>query len=985
MVGRLYHVAGAAALAAGDAAAASRLSEGALAADPFDEAALRLLMDALAGSGRPASALAAYAAFRDHLAEELGVSPSPETESVHEAILLGTRPVDTGKAGQAVVADDLPGRSEILARLDARVDRAIAGHGQAVVVAGEAGIGKSSVLAAFRRRATRRGVTVVPVSGDELGRTLPLQPLLDTVFELIRRHGGDGVEEVLGPDASVLGPLLGFHRRPLAAAQLAALTDPGAGQALLFAAVNSVLVRQCERNPTAVVIDDLHLAGRVTAAWLDQAVRRLADSRVVIVAARREEEGAAIPGVDTLHLGPLDVAAVVQVVGADRAAELHARSGGHPLFLVELAAAPPGEELPATIRQAVEGRCARAGPAGTTLRTAAVIGAVVDLDLLAAVTGKQPGELLDHLEEGVRRRLLVEEASFEFSHALVRQALAATVGVTRTAFIHREVGRALSRRPQPDPLIVAHHARLGGDRELASHMLTVAAGGAVARFSQDAAAGLLDEAIELHDSAEARIERARVCSMLMRYREAWADIAAAQAMGAGAEALEVGAWAAHFERRFAEALDLADRGARQAEPGELRASCLGLGGWVSLVGGDLAGARTRLARAVEEQPGNRLAQAWLGWLCVNEGRPDEAVALAQPENGRGLAAYRFPNAYALMASSMALAMVGRPDEALTTVTTLSSALLRMGATRWEPRPLNLRGWIVRNLGEANEADELNLAALDAARRLDLAEPLANGLLDLAAGRLLAGDLDGARARLEEAAPLSEVEHAFRWRHQLRFRLLQGRLDLAGGDAEGAWAGAKALVGDAVARGAGRCEVQARLIAAEAGAALAVAPGRQSLRAGRGRASPQSPGRGRGHRGVVDHRRCRPGLRNSFVGRTGPAPGGGTAAPCRPLPRRPGARRRSARLELTRHTSVEEYRGGPPPGQQRCDRSRRVIDQPLPRRVVEGGDPPRHMRGGQPVADGGDRVPHPDVLGVHPRRDVDQAGSPGCLGQPLGVS
>ena len=123
-------------------------------------------------------------------------------------------------------------------------------------------------------------------------------------------------------------------------------------------------------------------------------------------------------------------------------------------------------------------------------------------------------------------------------------------------------------------------------------MLVTAARAAVARFGQDAAAGLLDQAIELHDSADARIERARVRSMLMRYSEARADIDAARAMGAGPEALEAAAWAAHFERRFDEALSLSDDGAQQAANADLRAGCLALGGWISLVTGDIAGRAT---------------------------------------------------------------------------------------------------------------------------------------------------------------------------------------------------------------------------------------------------------------------------------------------------------------------------------------------------------------------------------------------------------
>jgi hypothetical protein len=97
----------------------------------------------------------------------------------------------------------------------------------------------------------------------------------------------------------------------------------------------------------------------------------------------------------------------------------------------------------------------------------------------------------------------------------------------------------------------------------------------------------------------------------------------------------------------------------------------------------------------------------------------------------------------------------------------------------------------------------------------MTEPLANALLDLASGRLLVGDLDKAGALLDEAALLGDVEHAFRWRHQLRGRLLRARLDLALGAVEAARTGAEGLAADAASLGTPRYEVQARLVAAEA--------------------------------------------------------------------------------------------------------------------------------------------------------------------------
>ena len=85
--------------------------------------------------------------------------------------------------------------------------------------------------------------------------------------------------------------------------------------------------------------------------------------------------------------------------GSSRAQELFERSGGHPLFLQELARAGEGE-LPASIRAAVTQRCDSAGAGvAATLRAVAILGPDVDLDLLAAVLDEPVAVLLDHLEE----------------------------------------------------------------------------------------------------------------------------------------------------------------------------------------------------------------------------------------------------------------------------------------------------------------------------------------------------------------------------------------------------------------------------------------------------------------------------------------------------------------------------------------------------------------------------------------------------------
>jgi DNA-binding SARP family transcriptional activator len=130
-IGRMRHVAGTAALAAGDGVEAALQAKAALSFDPFDEAALRLQMQALAQAGRPGSALAAYAAFRSHLGDELGVPPSPETEELHDAVVLGTyQPAARRNPAGREGIDALPGRGPILAEMGQLLDRTLVRQGQ---------------------------------------------------------------------------------------------------------------------------------------------------------------------------------------------------------------------------------------------------------------------------------------------------------------------------------------------------------------------------------------------------------------------------------------------------------------------------------------------------------------------------------------------------------------------------------------------------------------------------------------------------------------------------------------------------------------------------------------------------------------------------------------------------------------------------------------------------------------------------------------
>ena len=289
-----------AALASGDFVGAALLAQGALDDDGFDEPALRTLMAALAGGGRPATALAAYAKMRARLAEELGVDPTAETEAVHRAVLLG-EPVPgpavdgTGASVNQPRAQRRgavpPGRHTEVTALDEELHAARAGRGGLVAVMGEAGMGKSYLVDAWTARVAS-SATVLVGRCNELSRGTPLQAIVDALEEYLRGLDPEAATQALGPESEVLRPFMApFGGAPTVPAS--GLRDWGGGQLVAFAAIVAVLARL--PAPTVVVLDDVHLAGSATIEWLDYVARRAVALPLLVVATQRPEEAVALP------------------------------------------------------------------------------------------------------------------------------------------------------------------------------------------------------------------------------------------------------------------------------------------------------------------------------------------------------------------------------------------------------------------------------------------------------------------------------------------------------------------------------------------------------------------------------------------------------------------------------------------------------------------------------------------------------------------
>ncbi len=312
------------------------------------------------------------------------------------------------------------------------------------------------------------------------------------------------------------------------------------------------------------------------------------------------------------------------------------------------------------------GRLRRTGPAEATLRAAAVLGATIDLDLLAAVLGAAPLDVLEQLDVGVRQAFLAErEGALAFRHELVRLAVAAGASAARRAWLHRRAAEVLRSRPDAHPLELARHAREGGDRPMAAEGLAHAADVALSRLDLAGAERLLDEAIELQDGGRLRLQRSRVRMSRGDLDGADADAVAAMATDETGEALELRAWAARNRHDLDGAIRLGRAAAGAATDPTIRASSLIAVAFGHRGNGDLREAEAVLGEAAGA-PAELGLPAWTGVLRVHQGRPADGLATLEPMLGaearRGGQGYWVE--HTLQMTAHAYGLLGRSADAL---------------------------------------------------------------------------------------------------------------------------------------------------------------------------------------------------------------------------------------------------------------------------------------------------------------------------------
>jgi len=394
--------------------------------------------------------------------------------------------------------DDGPlvGRADELARLQAHVDRAVDGRPSAVLVAGDAGVGKTRLLDELARRATGRGVRVLTGHCVDLGDVgLPYLPFVDLLRPVVADPGlapGLAGHPVLAglltgrPDSS-----LDHADRGGSLARVTLRPPADDGRLQLFEAVAALLAELAADTPLLVVLEDLHWADRSSRDLLRYLLARLVDDPIAVVASYRADdlhrrhplrpllaELVRLPGVERLTVDPLpdaDVGVLVRAladasggVPAGTVEDVVARAEGNAFYAEELLAAGlAGEALPLALADVLLARVEQLTPAAQqVLRVAAVAGRQVRHELVSAVSSQSPQETEQALAEAVHSHLLVvsDDGRYRFRHALLREAVLADLLPGERVRLHAEVAAHLTAHPAAGTAAErAHHARESND------------------------------------------------------------------------------------------------------------------------------------------------------------------------------------------------------------------------------------------------------------------------------------------------------------------------------------------------------------------------------------------------------------------------------------------------------------------------------------------------------------------------------------------
>jgi TOMM system kinase/cyclase fusion protein len=389
----------------------------------------------------------------------------------------------------------LVGRDQEVQLLIDRFRLARSGTGQAVVISGEAGIGKSSLVRALREGLATEDATWLVGYASPYTQSSPLAPII----ELLER----GIFSAANaPSERRISQLEGFLSRydlplpenaPLLASFLSVPTEgrypplalsPEVQRKKTLEVLVAVLAEMAERKPVVLALEDLHWIDPTTLELMDLLLEEITAVPLMLVATFRPEFQASWrhqAHVTQISLSRLTDGETDVLIGhlaegselpADMRRQIAARTDGVPLFVEELTKAvletgwSDGEpEIPSTLDGSLMARLDRLGDAKEVAQLASVIGRVFSLELLAVASQLEEMALRRGLEELMQAELIYRRgvgarARYVFKHALIQDAAYLSLLTSQRQQIHERIAHALEElAPAQDiePEILAHH------------------------------------------------------------------------------------------------------------------------------------------------------------------------------------------------------------------------------------------------------------------------------------------------------------------------------------------------------------------------------------------------------------------------------------------------------------------------------------------------------------------------------------------------
>jgi len=691
--------------------------------------------------------------------------------------------------------DTFVGRSDELECLDDRLETLVRGTGGVVRVSGQRGIGKTELLGRFARRADDRGIERVAVtcSADV---TEPYRPVRDALAE----HDADGAfdradQEFGGADSLA-------DRR----------TD-------LFFDVRNALVDLADGDPLLLTVDDLHEASPALLDLIEFLANRRPEHLLLVVAARPDELAAAIDesgatletiggdGAIDVALEPLDIDDTRELIVRtlrDRSVpeslteRLHERTGGIPLFLVETLSSlretgtidpstgvyPTEEErlpTPDNVSEVVERRLDQLdGDATSVLECGAVIGNVIDADVLATACDQPAESVREYSELLVSARLWERRDSVRFVSDVIRDEVLSRIDDDRRSTLHARVASAYEGLEAEDRshAAVARHYEQAGELDPALEAYREAADRALEMYAHEGALENYERALEIardldrSDTLVGTLEAiGRTHYLAGEYDESDRYLEYLRDRTGDPEVIQRSyryqAEMAIDRGDFDASDDYARKGIEVVdEPNRVSCRLHGHLGWTQMLRGNLDAAADRfedqhhLAERLDDD--DRLGGAYhnLGTIEYHRGEVDAAINLlerAVDANERSGAIRDAAASYNNL--SMAYDRAGDVEGARDATETALEYAREVGDRSQEVTYMgNLAGWYYEE-GEPERARELWERGLEAARTLGLRDTEGNFLLSSGIYHLDRCDFETAREQLEAALDLiTDVEN-----------------------------------------------------------------------------------------------------------------------------------------------------------------------------------------------------------------------------------